>query len=165
MTYSYNLKRDPVQRSVRSGRRPWLELLEDRMLLATFTVTDTSDNISDTGSLRYAITQSNLTGPGPNTIDFKIPGTGVETITPASALPTATVPVTIEGTTQPGYSGKPLIVLDGSDAGSGTNGLDLSAANSAIVGLAVDNFGGDGIVLAGSGDVITGCFVGVDATG
>ncbi len=165
MTYSYNLKRDPVQRSVRSGRRPWLELLEDRMLLATFTVTDTGDNISDTGSLRYAITQSNLTGPGPNTIDFKIPGTGVETITPASALPTATVPVTIEGTTQPGYSGKPLIVLDGTSAGSGTNGLDLSAANSAIVGLAVDNFGGDGIVLAGSGDVITGCFVGVDATG
>ena len=165
MTYSYNLQRDPGRRSVRSGRRPRLELLEDRILLATFTVTDTGDNVSDTGSLRYAITQSNLTGPGPNTIDFKISGTGVQTITPASALPTATVPVTIDGTTQPGYSGKPLIVLDGTSAGSDTNGLDLSAANSAIKGLAVDNFGGEGMVLGGSGDVITGCFVGVDATG
>ena len=165
MTYSYNLKRDPGRRSVRSGRRPRLELLEDRVLLATFTVTDTSDSVSDAGSLRYAITQSNLTGPGPNTIDFKIPGTGVQTITTASALPTATVPVTIDGTTQPGYSGKPLIVLDGTGAGSDTNGLDLSAASSAIKGLAVDNFGGEGVVLGGSGDVITGCFVGVDATG
>ena len=91
------------------------------MLLATFTVTDTSDNVSDTGSLRYAITQSNLTGP--NTIDFKISGTGVQTMTPATALPAATVPVTIDGTTQPGYSGKPLIVLDGTSAGSDTNGL------------------------------------------
>ena len=33
--------------------------LEDRQLLSTFTVTDTSDNPSDTGSLRYAINQAN----------------------------------------------------------------------------------------------------------
>jgi hypothetical protein len=165
MTKPWNAHRDQGPKTNRRGRRPRLELLEDRMLLATFTVTDTSDSASDTGSLRYAITQNNLNGPGPNTIDFKIAGTGVQTITPATALPAATVPVTIDGTTQPGYSGKPLIVLDGTSAGSSTNGLDLSAANSKISGLAVDSFGGDGIVLAGSGDVLTGCFVGVDATG
>ncbi len=165
MTGLHNLHVRKRRTRLPQGRRPWFELLEVRMLLATFTITDTSDSATDTGSLRYAITQSNMTGPGPNVIDFNIPGTGVQTIAPASALPTATVPVTIDGTTQPGYSGKPLIVLDGASAGSSTNGLDLSAANSTIKGLAVDSFGDDGIVLAGTGDTVTGCFVGVDATG
>jgi hypothetical protein len=164
MTKTCNLKREG-RRTLRSARRPRLELLEDRQLLATFTVTDTSDNVSDTGSLRYAITQSNLTGPGPNTIDFNIAGTGVQTITPGSPLAAATVPVTIDGTTQPGYSGTPLIVLVGTNAGVGSNGLALNGADSVVRGLAVDDFQGFGILLGGSGDVITGCFVGVDATG
>ena len=142
--------------TIRRGRRPRVELLEDRMLLSTFTVTDTGDDVNVTGSLRYAITQSNATGPGPNTIDFDISGAGVQTIAPGSPLPTITVPVTIDGTTQPGYSGLPLIVIDGSQAGRGTFGLDVSAGNSTIHGLAVDNFvgngsgGGSGIVLGGS---------------
>ena len=77
--YLSRLRRNDSRSRSRSCRL-WLELLEERMLLATFTVTDTSDSVSDTGSLRYAITQSNLTGPGPNTIDFDIPGTGMQTI-------------------------------------------------------------------------------------
>ncbi len=38
--------------------RPALEALEDRLTPASFTVTDTSDSVSDTGSLRYAITNA-----------------------------------------------------------------------------------------------------------
>ena len=49
--------------------RPTLVALEDRQLLSTFTVTDTSDNPSDTGSLRYAINQANSDNQA-NTIDF-----------------------------------------------------------------------------------------------
>ena len=49
----------------------------------------------------------------PNTIDFDIPGSGLQTIAPQSPLPAATAPVVIDGTTQTGFSGTPLIVLDG----------------------------------------------------
>ena len=50
-------------------RRPTVQALEDRQLLSTFTVTDTSDNPSDTGSLRYAIDQANADHQA-NTINF-----------------------------------------------------------------------------------------------
>ena len=49
--------------------RPTLLALEDRQLLSTFTVTDTSDNPSDTGSLRHAIDQANANNQA-NTINF-----------------------------------------------------------------------------------------------
>jgi hypothetical protein len=38
----------------------------------------------------------------PNTIDFAIPGSGVQTIQPATDLPMITVPMIINGSTQPG---------------------------------------------------------------
>src|SRR5436189_4942367 len=69
---------------------------------ATFTVTNTLD--SGAGSLRAAITSANATGGGTNIIQFNIPGTNVQTITPASALPAITRPVIIDGYTQPGAS-------------------------------------------------------------
>ena len=45
------------------------------------------------------------------TIDFAIPGAGVQTIAPVSPLPAITDPVLIDGTTQPGYAGTPLIAI------------------------------------------------------
>ncbi len=56
-------------RGASSRRLPILEGLEARQLLSTFTVTDTSDNPSDTGSLRYAINQANADNQA-NTIEF-----------------------------------------------------------------------------------------------
>ncbi len=84
--------------------------------------------------------------PGSNTIDFGI-GTGAQTISLLSALPSITVPVLIDGTTQPGYTSAPLIDLDGTSAGSGADGLDLAAGSggSTIRGLVINNFSGDGI--------------------
>src|SRR5213080_2212478 len=76
---------------------------------ATFTVTTTAN--SGSGSLRHAIISSNGTS-GPNTIDFSI-GSGPQTIAPLSALPAITQPVVVDGTTQPGFTGVPLIRLDG----------------------------------------------------
>ena len=51
---------------------------------ATFTVTNTND--SGPGSLRQAILDANANS-GPDTIAFNITGSGVHTISPASALP------------------------------------------------------------------------------
>src|SRR5215831_20548565 len=79
---------------------------------ATFTVINTND--SGTGSLRQAITDANGAGAGPHTIAFNIPGSGVQTITLSSSLPAEVVPsggLTIDGTTQPGYAGSPLVAI------------------------------------------------------
>ncbi len=89
---------------------------------ATFlSVTNTND--SGLGSLRQAILNANAT-LGKQTIVFDIPGTGTHTIAPLSNLPNITVPVIIDGRTQPGFSGSPLIELTGRNS-SNLNGLGL----------------------------------------
>ncbi len=114
--------------------------------------------------------------PGADTIAFDIPGTGVHTITPATALPFLTGPVLIDGYTQPGSSVNtdPVgtnavlrIELDGSLVTNGL-GLNITGGNSTVQGLVVNrwlmglqtfNPG------AGGGNVIRGCFFGTDPTG
>src|SRR5438445_1734252 len=90
--------------------RPQIECLEERRLLATFFVVNTND--SGAGSLRQAIldANSNPNSGGPDFIDFNIPGAGVHTISPTSALPTITDPVTIDGYSQPSASPNSLAV-------------------------------------------------------
>ncbi|MDX6382621.1 MAG: hypothetical protein QOK48_194, partial [Blastocatellia bacterium] len=82
----------------------------------TFNVTtaaDNGDNVNPTpGSLRAAILSANST-PGADTISFAI-GSGLQTIQPSAQLPTISDAVVIDGTTQPGFNGVPLIELDGS---------------------------------------------------
>jgi len=87
--------------------------LAGRAAAATFTVINTND--SGAGSLRQAMTDANAGGPGPHTIAFDIPGSGVHTITLATTLPTISVSgggLTIDGTTQPGYAGSPLVAVN-----------------------------------------------------
>ena len=64
-----------------------VQLLEDRALLATFVVTGTGN--SGEGTLRWAIEQANATF-GQDSIHFNIPGGGVQSIKPTTALPTIT---------------------------------------------------------------------------
>src|SRR5262249_18160277 len=103
---------------------------------ATFTVTNTND--SGTGSLRQAILDANA-NPGLDTITFAI-GSGPRTIAPLSPLPTITDRVVIDGTTQPGYAGAPLIELSGANAGSGADGLSITAGGSTVVALVINRF-------------------------
>jgi titin len=133
-------------------RRFAIEALEGRQMLTTFTVTNTND--SGVGSLRQTIINSNGTF-GPNAIVFNIPGTGVHTITPLSALPTLVEPVTIDGTTEPGSGGQPVIQVDGTKAGTTAVGLTLSSAasGSTIKGLAITDFAGGGVLLRGAANV------------
>ncbi len=151
-------------------------LLPGAALAATFTVNSTND--SDDGvcnaahcSLREAIFAANG-APGADTIRFVI-GAGQKTIQPASALPTITDPVVIDGTTQPGFAGTPIIELDGSIAGSGANGLRISGGGSTVTGLVINRFlpafpasGGNGILIQdGGNNVIRGNYIGTSVAG
>ena len=60
-----------------AGRRPLVEVLEGRQLLTTFSVINVNDG--GLGSLRRAINNSNATpGTATNTINFQIPGSGLQ---------------------------------------------------------------------------------------
>jgi hypothetical protein len=143
--------------------RPCVEFLEGRLLPSTFTVTNTND--SGTGSLRQAILDSNGSA-GTNTIGFNIGGGGVQTIQPQSALPVITNAVLIDGTTQPGFTGSPLIVLNGSKAGTGVTGLTISAGYSTVQALVINGFTADGVAFATNGsNRMSDNFIGTDATG
>jgi hypothetical protein len=152
----------------RAGQRsfvPRLTCLEDRTVPSTFTVLN---NFADgPGSLAQAIFDAN-NNFGPDTIDFNIPGAGVQTIAPPFALPQIYDTVTIDGTSQPGFAGQPLIELNGAGAGDFADGLDIFAANCLVKGLIINGFSGFGIDIFGfgaTGNMIQGNYIGTDATG
>ncbi len=124
-------------------------------------VTTTAD--SGTGSLRQAIEYADANG-GDITIGFAI-GTGQQTIDLLSPLPAITVPLTIDGLSQPGYAGTPLIELAGASAGSNVNGLTINAPDVTITGLDITGFGDYGLVLKGSNALIQDNYIGTDPSG
>ena len=95
-----------------SGGTSYQNLVFDAL---PFTVYDINDN--GPYSLRHMILDANE-NPGKDIIHFIIPGTGPFTIQPLSALPIISDSVVIDATTQPGYSGSPLIEINGALAGS-----------------------------------------------
>ncbi|MCA9263323.1 MAG: hypothetical protein KDA60_05720 [Planctomycetales bacterium] len=134
------------------------EELERREVLATLVVANAND--SGDGSLRNAIVEANGTTER-DTITFDI-GIGVQVIRPQTALPAITNPLTIDGTSQPGYSGIPLIELDGAQAGDQVPGLTIDSSSVEIRGLSVSSFDGAGIhIVSGSNSTIAGNYVGL----
>ncbi len=72
----------------------------------------------------------------------------------------------LDGTSQPGYSGTPIIDLNGLAAGRGTPGLTLQTQNCTIEGLVINLFQGQGILLqSANNNLIQGNFIGTDITG
>jgi hypothetical protein len=143
-----------------------------------YNVINTND--SGTGSLRQAILDANAhtNVGGPDTISFAIPGGGVQTITPGSALPAITDPVTVDGYTQPGASANTLAVGDNAVLLIELNGTSVSGSGlilggpdggSTIRGLVINRFVGDfydsGIFLDSGNNVVAGNFIGTDPTG
>jgi len=131
--------------------------------LATFIVTNTAD--AGSGSLRQAITDANATAGPPHNINFAIPGAGVQTIALATDLPPIIRSVTINGTSQTGFAGTPLIQLSGNNTVG--NGLSLSAgSDSSIVrGLIINGFTTAGISVQSNRNTVSGNYIGLDATG
>ncbi len=139
------------------------------------------DDICDTGgtntegdpecTLRAAIAEANASSMI-NEVAFDIPtsDTGYAagppaswTIAVGSAYPSFAQPLTIDGSTQPGWSGTPIVVLDG--GGTLGAGFRLTAGSSIVRDLALHSFG-DGIDLDGvGGNTVTGNWVGLLADG
>ncbi len=130
-------------------------------------------------SLREAIAAANNTA-GADTINFSIPGGGVKTITPLTALPTISSPVTIDGYTQPGSSANTLAVGDNSvhlielsgTGGAGGAAFIVTAGSSTIRGLVINRLtnasfnAGDAIrLVTNGGNHVEGCFIGVNTAG
>jgi len=125
------------------------------------------DALCDVGggvcTLRAAIEEANANA-GADTIQFVI-GSGPASIGPATPLDPVTETVTIDGTTQPGFAGTPLIDIDGSVT-TGT-GIQISAAatGSTVKGLLVNRFPQAGFSIAADNTTVQNCIVGTDATG
>jgi CSLREA domain-containing protein len=133
---------------------------------ATFVVNSADDhndsvcNASDC-TLREAIIAANGS-PGTDAINFAI-GSGAQTISPTSPLPTISGTVMIDGSTQPGFAGTPLIELDGTNSGLAANGLNIFASNCVIRGLIINRFALQGISIQGGNNTIAGNYIGTNA--
>ncbi len=139
---------------------------------------ETDDSVNDGPcTLRAAIEQANVTANlnTPDEIHFGIAGAGPHSIQPASALPTITDTVVIDGYTQSGASVNTnsfaagtnavlMIELDGTNANA--NGLTIEAASSIVKGLVINRFQtGIYLFFAAPNTQIQGCFLGTDVTG
>jgi hypothetical protein len=182
-------------RSRHKPYRPRIEILERRLAPATITVDASTDDLQTFGSeegtvsLREAIVSINnqadingdvgtdrvgsYTGATgvPDVIHFNIIGSkqinvGAFTL---GALPAITEPMIIDGRSQPGFAGTPIVILNGANAGSGANGLDIKVGSVTIKRLVINQFAGNGILIeannATTGDTITGNYIGTNAAG
>ncbi len=137
-------------------------------LWATYTVTNTND--SGVGSFRQAILDANANA-GADTIIFNIAGSGTQIINMSSALPTITGQVTIDGTTQTGYTAGSFIpvVIDGNNLNANGLTLGVGSSNSVIRGLVIRDFeGGFGIEIQATSmyNTISNNFIGrMDSNG
>jgi hypothetical protein len=126
-------------------------------------------------TLRAAIQEANAT-TGKDTINFNIPGSGVQTIKPTSALPKIRDAVIIDGYSQPGASENTLAAGTNADLKIQLNGegrpfpgLWFLTSDSVVKGLVINRFDHIGIEIGGNddpeGNRIIGNFIGTDPTG
>jgi hypothetical protein len=109
----------------------------------------------------------------PFAVNFDLFGIGPHTFEPQEPLPAITVPVLIDGYSQPGSSpntnppGQPLngwvpiLILDNTPFGTG---IVLMGGNSVVRGVAVNGFI-DGIGIYSDDNIVEGCFLGLHPTG
>jgi hypothetical protein len=124
-------------------------------------------NTNDSGqfSLRAQIDAANA-NPGADQIVFNVPGTGVQTISVTSApLPVITDPVRIDGRSQPGFAGTPLIRIDNGTGSTATTGLEITAGSSRVFGLDITGFGAGIALETGGGNTLAGNWIGLDPSG
>ena len=123
-------------------------------------------------TLRAAITEANASA-NIDTIWFAMPTTetghsgGVWTITPASGtviLPTISTTMTIDATTQTGWTATPVVSYNAASIGSGP-AVSITGTSVVLKGLNVRGSPGVGISVAGASSTVSYCFVGTNAAG
>ena len=131
-------------------------------MLATFVVTTNADFVE--GSLRNAIELAN-DSPGVDEIHFALPPEELK-IAPDFELPWLTDSVVIDGTTQPGFSVRPLVELSGENISMNSAGLYIASDDSIVRGLVINNFVNAGVFVGEvSGAVIQSNIIGADPSG
>ena len=144
------------------------ESLDTQFIAPNYLLVSNADD-SGPGTLRQAIIDANAAAntATADVILFDLPGRSTHTITLATALPAITDAVVLDATTQPGYTGQPLIELDGSHVRD--HGLVLLSGGNTIRGLAINRFAAEasaGIWIAGpGGNRIQGNFIGTNLAG
>jgi uncharacterized repeat protein (TIGR01451 family) len=146
-----------------------LVILRRRQSAITITPSSTQANFvvnsigdSGGGSLREAIMLANSTA-GADQINFDLGAN--HTINLMSPLPSITDPLTIDGTTQSGFSGLPIVELNYNAAGAAQAGLVINSPNCTIRGLVINRVTGDGIQVNENGAHIEGNFIGTNVAG
>jgi CSLREA domain-containing protein len=158
---------------------------------ATITVNSTSDAVANDGfcTLREAINSANgnvpsgammgecIAGenlPTVDRIEFDIPAAGVQTITPATALPSLTQAVVIDGYTQgdaaantlaTGTNAKLRIEIDGTSLPNATVLLYVNTDGATVRGLVMNNVSYDVWINGHNNNAVRGDYFNTDPTG
>ena len=153
-------------------------------------------NNSSQGSLRQVITNMNTLGDDANLLQsglvvakdnavFMIsdgtstPGLrsannyfsgGIATISPTSAFPTISSTLVLDAQKQPSWTSTPVIELNGTNAGLGAKGLELTGGSSIVRGFIINRFTGNsssaGIWISTNGsNTIQGNYIGTNSAG
>jgi hypothetical protein len=113
-------------------------------------------------SVRFSIP---ITDPGYSNGVFNIHLTG-------HLPPLATNGMVIDGSTQPGFAGKPLVFVDGSqiipETATSNSGLLFYGNSNQVKNISFSGFNWNGITMEysfASNNTVSGCWLGIDATG
>ncbi|MEL7060072.1 MAG: SdrD B-like domain-containing protein [Acidobacteriota bacterium] len=163
--------------SVRDGRVE----IETRGVASTFRVDslldlsdfDTADGVcnalpaGDPGSactLRAAVEQANAS-PEADVVIFNLPGPGPHELAVGGPAAIAiTEPLWIDGTSQQGWNGAPVVEL-AFDGGGIVPGLDIVADDVLVCGLSVTGFPAEGVAVRGDRALLEGNWIGIDPSG
>ncbi|HEX8254238.1 MAG TPA: hypothetical protein VF846_13930 [Thermoanaerobaculia bacterium] len=128
-----------------------------------YTVTTNAD--SGAGSLRDAIAQANSGACGtPCNITFDILPAGAYTFQLTARLPSINAPVVIDGNTQDGFTGTPILAINGA-LFTGSTGFEVNGGNSTIRGFILQNLGATAIKIASDFNIVQNCWIGTSLTG
>lgn len=135
---------------------------ENISTIAVTTTADLKDATDAVTSLREAIERANGT-PEPDRIVFDLPAADSRNLVLAEPLPPITERVLVDGYDENELPQTPMVTIDGGRLSGRPSGLTIAGGRSVVRGIAITNFGGNGISLTGrGGNVIQGCVIGVD---
>jgi len=116
---------------------------------------DTNDGVCDADcSLREAITVANSNADA-DVIEFNIGGGGAQTITHTTAFPNITQPLTIDGSSQPGFAGTPLITVNSNNSFTTFTATNVTGLTIKYMDLSrpIANYDGSGIIVNNCNEV------------